>query len=185
MLQKKTLNYLDSNNILPTGTQVLEIDSSSIDINGLQVNFFHTSHDALGSGGYTFILPDGNKISVCTDLGVVTDEVRRSLIGSNLIMLESNHDVGMLKKGPYPPELKMRIMSEQGHLSNVSAAAEVKQFFANGTNRFVLAHLSQHNNLPQLAYNAAKASLLDLGAKADEDYILKVAAPKNNGVIYL
>lgn len=182
---KETLNYLDNHNMLPGGTEVFEIQEKPMDIWGVQTGFFKTSHDALGSGGYTFILPDENKISVCTDLGVVTDEVRKALIGSQLIMLESNHDLKMLKSGPYPPELKMRIMSDKGHLSNMSAAAELKYFYENGTNRFVLAHLSQHNNLPKLAYNTATASLLDLGAKADEDYILKVAAPKNNGVIYL
>lgn len=180
-----TLNYLDSNNMLPIGTEVSEIGEKPMDICGVKTYFFKTSHDALGSGGYTFTLPDGNKISVCTDLGVVTDEVRQALTGSQLIMLESNHDLKMLKNGPYPPELKMRIISEKGHLSNISAAAELKYFLENGTNRFVLAHLSQHNNLPKLAYGAATASLLDLGAKVDEDYILKVAAPKNNGVIYL
>ncbi len=180
-----TLNYLDSHNMLPAGTEALEINGNPMDICGVQVGFFKTSHDALGSGGYTFTLPDDTKISVCTDLGVVTDEVRNALAGSRLIMLESNHDLKMLKNGPYPPELKMRIMSEKGHLSNISAAAELKYFLENGTNRFVLAHLSQHNNLPKLAYGAATAALMDLGAKADEDYILKVAAPKNNGVTYL
>ncbi len=182
---RDTLNYLDSQNMLPKGTQILEIDEKPMDICGVEVGFFKTSHDALGSGGYTFTLPDGNKISLCTDLGVVTDEVRGALMGSQLIMLESNHDLKMLKSGPYPPELKMRIMSEKGHLSNISAAAELKAFLENGTNRFVLAHLSQHNNLPRLAFSAATGSLFDLGAKVDEDYILKVAAPKNNGVIYL
>ncbi len=180
-----TLNYLDDHNMLPEGAQVLEIGEKAMDICGTCVSFFKTSHDALGSGGYTLILPDGNKISVCTDLGVVTDEVRQALTGSQLIMLESNHDLKMLKSGPYPPELKMRIMGEKGHLSNISAAAELKYLFQKGTNRFVLAHLSQHNNLPRLAFTSATASLLDLGAKVDEDYILKVAAPKNNGVIYL
>lgn len=182
---KGTLNYLDCHNILPEGTEVLEIDQKPLDIYGAEVGFFKTSHDALGSGGYTIILPDDNKISVCTDLGIVTNEVREALMGSQLIMLESNHDLRMLKAGPYPPELKMRIMGEKGHLSNISAAAELKNLFQKGTNRFVLAHLSQHNNLPRLAFASATASLLDLGAKVDEDYILKVATPKNNGVIYL
>ena len=182
---RDTLNYLDSHNMLPEGAEVLEINEKNMDICGVQGGSFKTSNDAVGSGGYTLALSDGNKISVCTDLGVVTDEVRRSLMGSQLIMLESNHDLRMLKNGPYPPELKMRIMSEKGHLSNISAAAELKYLFEKGTNRFVLAHLSQHNNLPRLAFSCATASLLDLGAKVDEDYILKVATPKNNGVIYL
>ena len=181
----ETLKNLIEEDILPVGAMPFEISSSPADINGVEVNFFATSHDAVGSGGYSFVLPNGNKISVCTDLGVVTDSVRGAISGSNLVMLESNHDLKMLKSGPYPPELKMRIMSDKGHLSNIAASSELKALLKSGTNRFVLAHLSQHNNLPPLAASAARAALIDLGAKENEDYILKVAAPKNNGVIYL
>ncbi len=180
-----TLSYLSEHNAFPAGTQTCEIGESTLDICGAQVNFFNTSHDALGSGGYFLLLPDGNKISVCTDLGVITDEVRNAIRGSNLILLESNHDLKMLKNGPYPPELKMRIMSDRGHLSNVSAAAELKGLLQSGTNRFVLGHLSRHNNLPTLAASAATAALLDIGAKRNEDYILNIAAPEDNEVIYL
>lgn len=181
----ETLSTLIKDDILPEGTMPFEIGAESADINGVEVKFFSTSHDAVGSGGYTFILPNEYKISVCTDLGVVTDSVRGAINGSNLVMLEFNHDLKMLKSGPYPPELKMRIMSDKGHLSNMAAAAELKSLLKGGANRFVLAHLSKENNLPHLAAAAARASLLDLSAKEKEDYILEVAAPKNNGVIYL
>lgn len=181
----ETLKYLIDENILPEGTVAAEISNSPADINGVQVNFFATSHDAAGSGGYTFILPDATKLSVCTDLGVVTNSVREAISGSTLVMLESNHDLKMLKSGPYTPELKMRIMSDKGHLSNIAASAELKSLLKSGANRFILAHLSENNNLPALALSSARAALLDLGAKENEDYILKVAKPKNNGVIYL
>lgn len=181
----ETLAYLEGNGHLPSGAKTIEIGADTVDLCGVGVNFFRTSHDAEGSGGYSFLLPDGNKISVCTDLGVVTDGVREAIKGSNLILLESNHDLKMLKNGPYRPELKMRIMSEKGHLSNLSASAELKGLLQSGTTRFVLGHLSQQNNLPTLALSSATAALLDLGAKQNADYILKVAAPQDNEVIYL
>lgn len=181
----ETLSYLAHNNLLPPNTVTKEIGDTPLEVSGALVNFFGTSHDAAGSGGYTVTLPDENKISVCTDLGIVTDTVRNAISGSNLLLLEFNHDLNMLKKGPYPPELKMRIMSDCGHLSNHVAANELKNSFKSGTNRFVLGHLSLHNNLPALAASATKSALLDFGAKQNDDYILSVAAPQNNGVIYL
>ena len=108
-------------------------------------------------------------------MGIVTDSVRQALIGSDLVYIESNHDIKMLKSGPYPPELKLRILSDKGHLSNISCAAELPKLLNTGTTRFILAHLSQQNNLPRLAEAAAVASLGDVGAKRDLDYILKAA----------
>ncbi len=181
----ETLKYLIEENILPEGAVAAEIADTPANINGVQVSFFATSHDALGSGGYTFVLPNETKLAVCTDLGIVTDSVRNAISGSTLVLLESNHDLKMLKSGPYTPELKMRIMSDRGHLSNNAASAELKTLLNGGANRFVLAHLSENNNLPALALASARAALLDLGARENEDYILKVAAPKDNGVIYI
>ena len=91
----------------------------------------------------------------------------------------------MLKKGPYPPDLKMRILSDHGHLSNNACAAALKDLLQNGTKRFILGHLSQHNNTPLLAKSCAEASLMDIGAKNDSDYILSVAKPNGNGVTVL
>ena len=130
-------------------------------------------------------LPDLSKISVCTDLGVVTEEVHTAILGSRTVLLEANHDLTMLKKGPYPPELKLRIMSDRGHLSNINAAAEAKELLSGGTTNFVLGHLSKHNNTPELALHAVSAALLDLGARQGKDYLLRAADPKDNEVIYL
>lgn len=181
----ETLEYLENHEILATDTKTVEIGENELDVCDMRVGFFETSHDAVGSGGYCVTLSDGNKLSVCTDLGIVTDSVRQAISGSSLVLLESNHDLKMLKNGPYPPELKMRIMSERGHLSNLAAAAELQRLLNSGTTRFVLGHLSQHNNLPTLAHSAATAALLDMGAKQNSDYILEIAAPEKNKVIYL
>lgn len=179
---EKTCEELVSSDKVPAKTQVLIADNNSIDLNGIIINRFATSHDCVGSSGYSFILPDQKKVCVCTDLGIVTDEVHKALLGSDLVMLESNHDVDMLKRGPYPPELKVRILSERGHLSNNLCAGELKTLLQNGTKRFILGHLSQHNNTPLLAKSCATAALMDLGAQIDKDYILTVAKPNGNGV---
>ncbi len=180
-----TLNALVKKECVPPNTEIVIADSNPIDINGIAISRFATSHDCEGSSGYTFILPDNKKIAVCTDLGVITDTVTTALHGSDLVLLESNHDVDMLKKGPYPPELKVRILSDKGHISNAVCATELKKLLQNGTKRFILGHLSQENNTPMLAKSCATAALMDLGAEINKDYILNVAAPCGSGVTIL
>lgn len=179
---EKTIDALSKSDKIPVGTKVLLADSGSIEIDGITVERFATSHDCEGSSGYSFTLPDSKKISVCTDLGVVTDEVRTALSGSQLVLIESNHDVEMLKKGPYPPALKLRIMSDIGHISNPVCAAELCKLLESGTTRFILGHLSQKNNTPLVARSCAEAALMDMGAQNGRDYLLSVAAPTENGV---
>lgn len=178
----ETLEALISANSIPAHTETRVIDSSTLEIHGIEISRFATSHDCAGSSGYTFLLPDNRKISVCTDLGVVTDTVRKAISGSDAVLLESNHDIDMLKTGPYPNVLKMRIMSDTGHISNNACAAELPNLFKNGTKRFILGHLSQKNNTPLLALSCAEAALIDTGAMNGRDYILTVAAPSDNRV---
>ena len=180
---EKTLDTLISMNIVPENTQTIAIDNKAIDIDGILVNRFATSHDCDGSSGYSFILPDSKKVTVCTDLGTVTDEVRGAINGSDVLLFESNHDIDMLKRGPYPPLLKVRIMSDKGHISNVSCAAELPKFLKSGTLRFILGHLSQKNNTSVLAKSCAEAALMDIGAQNGKDYILNVANVTDNGVM--
>lgn len=179
----ETLEALISADKIPPNTKTLAIDSGErLQILGMEITRFATSHDCAGSSGYTFLLPDNRKVSVCTDLGVVTDEVRKALIGSDAVLLESNHDIEMLKSGPYPNVLKMRIMSDTGHISNNACAAELPFLLKNGTKRFILGHLSKNNNTPMLALSCAEAALIDTGAENGRDYILTVAAPSDNRV---
>lgn len=178
----ETLQSLISSGQIPTGTKTVALDEGAFEINGIEIKRFPTSHDCKGSSGYRFVLPDNQSVAVCTDLGVVTDKVRNAVIGCDTILLESNHDIEMLKKGLYPPQLKMRIMSETGHLSNNACSAELANLLKNGAKRFILGHLSRENNLPLLAKSCAEAALMDIGAKNGKDYILTVAAPSGNGV---
>lgn len=177
-----TLETLANCDMIPNGTQVIALDQNGLCIDEIGVSRFNTSHDCKGSSGYIFLMPDGKKVSVCTDLGIVTDEVRNAITGSDVILLESNHDIEMLKRGPYPPQTKLRILSDLGHISNNACAAEVKRLFENGTERFILGHLSLNNNTPLLARSASESALMDLGAQNGKDYLLKVAHPKENGV---
>lgn len=177
-----TLETLASADKIPAGTKTVALDNGVLELNGIEIMRFPTSHDCKGSSGYCFTLPDNQRVAVCTDLGVVTDHVRKAITGCETILLESNHDIEMLKKGMYPPQLKMRIMSEIGHISNNACSAELANLLKNGTKRFILGHLSRENNTPLLAKSCAEAALMDVGAKNGKDYILTVASPSGNGV---
>lgn len=179
---EKTLESLIKADKLPKDTSVLPIGESGVEIEGIIVHRFATSHDCEGSSGYSFILPDDKKVAICTDLGIVTDEVRNALSGSDVVLMESNHDIEMLKRGPYPPELKLRIMSDRGHISNPVCAAELVRLLQGGTKRFILGHLSQNNNTPLIARSCAESVLIDVGAENCKDYLLSVAKPTGNGV---
>lgn len=178
---KQTADTLIASGKVPPKTKIIIADGD-IDINGLCIKRFSTSHDCEGSSGYSVLLPEGKKLTLCTDLGVVTEQVRSAIGGSDLILIESNHDIDMLKKGPYPPQLKLRILSDTGHISNNACAAELKILLKSGTTRFILGHLSRNNNIPMLAKKTAEAALIDLNAENGKDYILTVAAPDGNGV---
>ncbi len=178
----KTLEALAGLDKIPAKTKAIAMDDSIIEISGIMAHRFATSHDCVGSSGYNFILPDNKKVAVCTDSGIMTDEMRQALLGNDLVLLESNHDIEMLKKGPYPPYLKVRILSDLGHLSNNACAGELLGLLNSGSTRFILGHLSQHNNTPMIAKATAEAALIKNGAQNGKDYILTVARPQNNGV---
>ncbi len=138
----------------------------------LTVSSFVTSHDSAASVGY--IVTDGTEehtLAMATDLGYITDEVSGALLGVKNVILESNHDENMLLCGSYPYDLKRRILSNRGHLSNDAASVFVKKLADSGTKRIMLAHLSQDNNLPELAYHSAICALC--GAEIE----LSVASP--------
>ena len=99
--------------------------------------------------------------------------------GADFVVVESNHDVEMLQSGPYPYPLKRRILSAKGHLSNETCADLLPHLAGKGTTRFLLAHLSQENNTPELAYQTALCSLQMAGLHLDRDFSLSVAPREN------
>ena len=173
-----TLEILLSKDCIPAGCECVEINGEK-EICGISVKSFRTSHDTPESRGYKFILPDERQISVCTDLGYMSDEVFEGIRKSDLVLLESNHDLEMLKFGPYPFELKKRIMSDHGHLSNEACAETAAKLLSSGTTRFVLGHLSHENNTPDKAYAETFTKLDMAGARINIDYTLTVAGDKN------
>lgn len=146
-----------------------------------EVSCFATSHDAAESVGYKVKFRD-QLIGFCTDTGFVTDEAKQALMGCNAVYLESNHDVDMLRKNPnYHAELKRRILSDKGHLSNDACAEFAKVLVANGTRHLVLGHLSQENNSPATAENCTKRALAAAGFHAERDYTLNIAPVNTDG----
>lgn len=130
---------------------------------------FLSSHDAADSCNF-FVHPyddDKNAVTIATDLGYAHNLLKSFLKKSTTIILESNHDVDMLKTGPYDWHLKQRVLSKLGHLSNLQASELVEEVINDNLKRLFLAHLSEINNTPQLAYNQMNFTLHKLGAKTD------------------
>ena len=140
-------------------------------LGGAYVSAFATMHDAAGSVGYR--LDADGAFGVCTDLGCVTDEVLDCLMGVDAALIEANHDVDMLRRGPYPAYLKRRILSDRGHLSNDDCARLAVALSAGGAERLILGHLSRHNNTPDAAYAAVSSALSGSSARCE----LLVAPP--------
>ena len=124
----------------------------------IEVSPFTIPHDAADPVGFTF-RAEGIKIGYVTDLGYMPSNVRDHLRGSTILVMESNHDVEMLRTGPYPWSVKQRVMSRVGHLSNDSLAEFFGTDYDGRAEYLVLAHLSEHNNHPELARASAENAL--------------------------
>jgi phosphoribosyl 1,2-cyclic phosphodiesterase len=138
--------------------------SQRFTLGDIEVTAFSIPHDAADPVAYT-LRAEGCKVSIVTDLGYLPAHVREHLRGSDVLILESNHDLDMLKVGPYPWHIKQRVMSRTGHLSNHA----VSEFLAEGDSEgsgfdararwLVLAHLSENNNNPDVARLSAEEAL--------------------------
>lgn len=131
-------------------------------------------HDAADPVGYIFEYKN-KKITFATDLGKVDDYILDKLKGTNGLLLEFNHDVNMLEAGGYPYPLKKRILSDVGHLNNEDAAEALIKAYHKDLEWVVLGHLSNENNLPDLAYLTAKMALEAHNIKIDQDIRVTVA----------
>lgn len=123
---------------------------SYFNLGAFTVTSFSTPHDAADPVGY--LISDGSKTAaIMTDLGVIPDHITELVTGAETVMLETNHDVDMLRNGPYPYPLQARILGQLGHLCNETAADFAVHLAQNGTHTLILAHLSRENNTPELA----------------------------------
>jgi phosphoribosyl 1,2-cyclic phosphodiesterase len=138
----------------------LEVFSSgrSFQIADITVTPFTIPHDAADPVGFTF-RAEGVKIAIATDLGYMPASVCDHLRKCDVLMIESNHDLEMLRVGPYPWSVKQRVMSRVGHLSNESLAQFFAKDYDGGASYIVLAHLSEQNNHPEVARRAAETAL--------------------------
>lgn len=137
----------------------------NVQIGDVTVTAFQTPHDSRDSMGFRLTVKNQSgehTIGYVTDIGYVSDAVKAGLLGCEAVVLESNHDEEMLKNGLYPYDLKVRILSRKGHLSNRDCADFACELYEHGTRHLLLAHLSEHNNVPDIAYDETNAALAGL-----------------------
>jgi len=145
-------------------------------IGAMEVVPFRISHDAADPVGFSFSY-QGKKCVLATDLGVATPEVKTAIADAEVLILEANHDPGMLAEGPYPYYLKQRIRSQVGHLSNLDCAHLLASTSLPGGAHVFLAHLSQQNNFPSLAEKTVEDHLLSCGCEVGREIILHRTYP--------
>ena len=131
-----------------------------------------TSHDAPDSRGYIIISGDDSFVYI-TDTGYINKKYFDVLSNRNVYVMESNHDIEMLNNGSYPFNLRQRILSDKGHLSNYDSAKYLSSFIGNNTKCIILAHLSEDNNTEELAYNTLIERLNDSDTHVDNIIIAK------------
>lgn len=166
--------------------QVFLFEDFPFKIGDFVIRAFKLPHDATSCVGFTFE-ENGNRFSIATDLGYVDDEILSNLMGSKLVILESNHDEKMLLNNPkYPYLLKQRILGKSGHLSNKLCAETILKLINGGVKQVLLAHLSEENNTPELAYNTSREYLEGFGIVEGVHVKIDVAPPLGfSNIFYL
>jgi phosphoribosyl 1,2-cyclic phosphodiesterase len=143
-------------------------------IGDIEITPFDVPHDCVSNSG--FIFSDGNKrAALATDIGHITKAMTEALAGCDCYILESNHDVEMLKNGQYPRKVKARIAGELGHLSNDENNTLIAKIITNRAKNIVLAHLSEENNIPELAFNCLCSKLKSIGLTEGKDIRVDIA----------
>ncbi len=131
-------------------------------VGNIAVQSFTIPHDAIDPVGFCFHA-EGIKIGIATDLGYVPDSIKVHFRRVQILLLESNHDLDMLKVGPYPWSVKQRVMGRNGHLSNAVTCDFVENHLDGGVQTLILGHLSEQNNHPEIVRMGAEQSLLRRG----------------------
>lgn len=155
-------------------------------IGDIEVAPFGLSHDAAEPISYTFRYKD-DTLSVVTDTGIVNGEIYEELLNANKLVFEANHEEDLLMVGPYPYSVKRRILSDVGHLSNITSGEvlarvlEEKRYEAKP--KIMLAHLSSQNNTPSQAEWRVKSKLSDFGFEESQDYDLQIALKEGLSVL--
>ena len=161
---QKTWTQMSDLKINPNSVNYFSI-GDTFNLGDISIHPFSIPHDAVDPCAFS-ITSGGKKITIATDLGHVEDNFVDEMSGSDIILLESNYDNDTLLCGAYPYFLKKRISSDFGHLSNEAAGKLIKKLHENGVSRFVLGHLSEENNFPELAYQTVLNELNNSKSKA-------------------
>lgn len=169
-------------NVKEVNTKVF-ITEKDLQLQDLNIHPFHIFHDALEPVGYTISF-NNKKISIITDTGWVDSNIVDKIKKSDLYLIESNHDVQMLREGSYPWYLKERVMSDKGHLSNDDTAKVLSQILLGNNEVVLLGHLSQENNIPELAIDTVKRSISKDGLDADKDIRLGLSFRDKTTQVY-
>lgn len=176
-----TAERLISGGKLPADARIFDITKEDYVSADFRVRAFETSHDAAQSVGYS-VTYMGRRVGVCTDTGVVTPQAEAALLGCEAVLLESNHDVDMLRRNMrYGFELKKRILGDKGHLSNDTAARFAEKLVRSGTRHIILGHLSRENNTPDTALSCTRSHLERCGFIEERDYTISAAPPSTEG----
>ncbi len=154
---QEELNYLENYHI---------IENPQITIKDLEIDVIKTSHDTEDSVGY-IVSNDNKSIVYITDTGYINKKYYDTLKDKEIYIMESNHDIEMLHQSSYPFELRQRILSDKGHLSNYDSAKYLSKFIGDKTKYILLAHLSEENNTKELAYNTLTERLNKENIKID------------------
>jgi len=140
-------------------------------IQDINVQPYEIPHDAADPVGFSFFYQN-KKISIATDLGHTNSKIIKAVMDSDLVVLEANHDLDMLKAGPYPQRLKNRILGKKGHLSNEDSGHALLEMIKGRVTHVLLAHLSMENNYPQLAYQTVVDILENNGVRVGKDILV-------------
>lgn len=155
-LTHRTAPYLDWGESMPS-IETFQA-GCGFSIGDFDIASFTIPHDAADPVGYT-LTAEGIKIGIATDLGYIPDSLRVHLRNTDLLLLEANHDLEMLRVGPYPWSVKQRVMSRRGHLSNEVACGFIERDLGSRVSTLVLGHISEHNNHPELVRNLGLKAL--------------------------
>lgn len=147
-----------------------------LEIGGVRIEPFAISHDAAEPVGFNFFYGD-LKCVIATDMGCVSERVEQDIALADVMVFESNHDVAMLRNGPYPEHLKKRILGTRGHLSNLETGRCLARMNKKSGMHVFLAHLSQQNNCPDLALSTVEKVLEQQGTRLEQDLFLHLAHP--------
>lgn len=145
-----------------------------IALKNMEIMPFSISHDAADPVCYT-VYSGGHKAGIATDLGIYSQYTVDHLLGSEILVLEANHDISMLEAGRYPYSLKRRILGQKGHLSNEDSGRLLCRLLGKGLKYTFLAHLSKENNYPALAYQAVKCQIWEELGLAELPFQMSVA----------